>query len=955
MNRDQVATEDRTLSFDEILVENSDRLLALVDLHGRILRANARFSAFVENTEAELLGTPFWDAMAGNLSGLRQHELIASFESAKAGVEARSVNEQYGSDGGANCVILDLRPIRSMCGDIAHIEIAGRILENCRKEQCRQLNELSAVLLDREGELNKARQLAQLGHWHLTISSGIVRWSDEIRTLLGYSEDAPPPRFEDHAVFFSPASWAEITSALDKTIQTGAPFSLDVEVTRPDERRCWLTVSGHAECNHNGQIESVRGIAQDITARKHAELALRESEKRCQQLFLNAPSGIEMIDLEGRITLANPALCKLLGCELSELIGKSLSAVTHPDDVETDEHLFRQLVTCQISTYEVEKRKYRNDGQELWVLIIRTLVKTEDGAPCYVISQLVDITERKQATTRVTRLSSLYAALSDSNVAILKSKSPAEVYRAVCQACVKHAGFRLAWIGTPDPLLQQLLPIEAAGPELAFLKKLRVSIAEGDSASRGPSGRAFIEQQACSCPRINDDPDLHPWHDAARAHGLTCAVSLPLQRGGAPFGVLTVYGKEESYCDAEAIQLLREMANNISFALDHFDSEAARELASQALLASEARLNEAQAVSRMGDWQLDRVTGLVTWSPQLFKLLERPIELGPPDLNESLQYYEAETLEATRQTFWHAIDTGERCVIEQDLVLHSGKKRHFITTIVPFKDPDGRVIKLYGTVQDITERKQLEHDLAENLARLSELSAHMIEVQEQERRKLAAELHDQASPNLAALQLTLANLVSALPESALPTIEPLLEDAQALLADTSAGIRDICTNLRPATLDYAGLVPALQDYTRQFSKRSGARAQFKHTGFDATLPKNIESLLFRIAQEALANSTKHALASNILIELSNVGHRLVMRIADDGIGFDPATLGVEGHPPGLGLITMRERAEFAGGVFNVVSEKGRGTEINVTFDDVTMTGYSTSHPQRRASDFGGAA
>jgi signal transduction histidine kinase len=193
-----------------------------------------------------------------------------------------------------------------------------------------------------------------------------------------------------------------------------------------------------------------------------------------------------------------------------------------------------------------------------------------------------------------------------------------------------------------------------------------------------------------------------------------------------------------------------------------------------------------------------------------------------------------------------------------------------------------------------------------------------------------------------------------LPESALPAIEPLLEDAQALLADTSAGIRDICTNLRPATLDYAGLIPALQDYTRQFSTRSGARAQFEHARFDAILPKNIESLLFRIAQEALANSTKHALASNILIELSNIGQKLVMRITDDGIGFNPESLGVNGRTPGLGLITMRERAEFAGGVFKVNSHKGRGTEITVTFDDITMTGYNISHPQRRASDIGGA-
>ncbi|NMF89789.1 PAS domain-containing sensor histidine kinase [Aromatoleum petrolei] len=479
----------------------------------------------------------------------------------------------------------------------------------------------------------------------------------------------------------------------------------------------------------------------------------------------------------------------------------------------------------------------------------------------------------------------------------------------------------------------------------------------------------------------------------------------------------------------------------------------------EVLRASEARLHEAQAVGRMGDWELDRDSGAMSWSPQLFRLFERPSSQGIPDLNEALGYYSLESVELTRAAFWEAIDTGARLELEQTVHLPSGAERFHATTIVPVKNHRGRVYKLYGTTQDITERKlaeqelrrktfeiedlyqnapcgyysldadgmiirinetllrwlghdrdeivgrmrafelfspasralfgqvfrtfkktgllrnmdiellrrdgsslpvllsstaifdaqgnfvasrtvlsdnsdrkQLELERAAHAARLAELSRHMVDVQENERRKFAAELHDHTSPNLAALQLTLTNLARALPAPVLAELEPLLDDAQALLLDTITGIRDVCTNLRPATLDYAGLIPAVQDYAQQFRQRTGIAVHLDTTHFTMQLPSNVQSLLFRITQEALTNCAKHARATNIRIQLENSDSLLCMEVADDGVGFDPHHLGESGTAPGLGLITMKERAEFAGGAFELKSAPDAGTAIRVSFD-----------------------
>ncbi|MDX9885418.1 ATP-binding protein [Thauera sp.] len=343
------------------------------------------------------------------------------------------------------------------------------------------------------------------------------------------------------------------------------------------------------------------------------------------------------------------------------------------------------------------------------------------------------------------------------------------------------------------------------------------------------------------------------------------------------------------------------------------------------------RLEATQDLARVGDWELDRHSGRMRWSRQLFRLFDRPEALGVPDINEALAYYNPTSLERTRDAFWQAIDTGRRCALEQEVTLPSGQVRHHVTVIVPVSDGQGQVYKLYGTVQDITERKQMEAERIEHLARLETLSRHLVAIEERERRELASTLHDRASPNLAALRILFANLFQALPPAVRAEVEPMLDDAGALLADTTAGIREICTNLRPATLDYGGLAPALNEYVTQFRQRTGldAAIDIASDADTCALTPASTALCFRLVQEALTNCAKHAQAGGVRIHLERDAHHIRLTVADDGVGFDLSRLGEAGSTPGLGLITMRERVELAGGRFCLHTRPGEGTEITV--------------------------
>ena len=251
-------------------------------------------------------------------------------------------------------------------------------------------------------------------------------------------------------------------------------------------------------------------------------------------------------------------------------------------------------------------------------------------------------------------------------------------------------------------------------------------------------------------------------------------------------------------------------------------------------------------------------------------------------------------------------------------------------SLKPVQDESGRVTHIVPEGRDISARREAELAQEQHARRSETLSRRLVAVQEDERRRLAGTLHDMVSPNLAAIKINLGIIYARLPREILAQLETRLADTQALLDDTTASIRDISADYRPALLDYAGLVSAVESYVDRFSSRSGIRVTLNTRETDLRLPPDVESLLFRIVQEALTNCVKHAGAHQVQIDIEHDARHARLTIADDGIGFAPEELGHEGHAPGLGLLTMRERAEFAGGQFHISSTRGAGTCIEVT-------------------------
>ncbi len=191
-----------------------------------------------------------------------------------------------------------------------------------------------------------------------------------------------------------------------------------------------------------------------------------------------------------------------------------------------------------------------------------------------------EITVRKQADAQVQHLTHLYQALSEVNQAIVRMKQQAELFPLVCRCAVEFGGMKMAWIGQLDDESGMIMPVASYGDGLDYLDDLAISSHADVVEGRGPTGTALREDRAVIVNNVSTDPS---WRERAAKYGFNSCTAFPIQRGGKPYAVLTVYHEQIDAFDEEAIALLDEMTINIAFALDNFDHEVQRQLTEESL------------------------------------------------------------------------------------------------------------------------------------------------------------------------------------------------------------------------------------------------------------------------------------------------------------------------------------------------------------------------------------
>ena len=317
----------------------------------------------------------------------------------------------------------------------------------------------------------------------------------------------------------------------------------------------------------------------------------------------------------------------------------------------------------------------------------------------------------KTTYDRLERLTKLYTTLNQCNQAIVRCENEAELFPQICRDAVQFGGMKMAWIGLLDEASQRVKPVAAFGDGVEYLEGIRISADADDPIGRGPIGISIRDNRPFWCQDFQHDSATAPWHERGARVGWGAIASLPLYRNGAAIGAFVLYASEVNAFDEAARNLLVEMAMDISYALDKFDLHARHKLIEDALSASERDLQDAQRVGRIGSYVADLTDNVWRSSATLDAILGIDedfsrttagwMEIVHPFHRDEMRSFlrdliaEQQSLE-TEFRIVRANDGAERWVLGRGRVEYGS---------------DGNPLRMLGTIQDITERKQAEERL----------------------------------------------------------------------------------------------------------------------------------------------------------------------------------------------------------------------------------------------------
>jgi len=368
-----------------------------------------------------------------------------------------------------------------------------------------------------------------------------------------------------------------------------------------------------------------------------------------------------------------------------------------------------------------------------------------------------------------------------------------------------------------------------------------------------------------------------------------------------------------------------------------------RKQAEAALRESEERLRLAFIAAQEGVWDWNLETGGVVYSPRWIEMLGYdPSEIEPHVSAWERLIHPDDVAKAISlsESLERGADTYEG---EFRLRHKAGHYVHVLSRGFPIRrEPGGPVVRIVGTHFDLTARKEAE-ELAERQrieqAR-TELLTRLVFAQEDERRRIAREMHDQFGEQLTAL----ARRIEALKEFAdgRPGLISLIEALEAVSRQIDRDVNHLVWQLRPTALDDLGLRAALANYIKDWSQRVRVHAELHTSGLlEDRLPSDAETTLYRIAQEALTNVARHSRATSVDVILERRGDQVVLIVEDNGVGFDPARTTSERR--GFGLLGMQERAALVGGTLQIETQPGKGTSVLLRMTTGGATSRTASH------------
>ena len=440
--------------------------------------------------------------------------------------------------------------------------------------------------------------------------------------------------------------------------------------------------------------------------------------------------------------------------------------------------------------------------------------------------------------------------------------------------------------------------------------------------------------------------------EAARLLGLSIEEQSKRQIDGREWHIIRPDGSPMPANDYASVRALKEnrLIENVEMGIVKYDSDVIwinvtaapillegygvaitygditqRKLTELKLLKSEALLKEAQGVAHIGHWELDLATMIPAWSEEIFHLFGIDPATREPSFAAHRDLLYPDDWDILNNAVSATITTEAPFDIKFRL-LHPVKGIRWLHAIgQAIRDNDGKISRLFGTAQDITELNKIDLELQNSHDHLRNLMARLQISREDERKNIAAEIHDDLGQSLVALQIDLSWLMKRIPHDQTQLLEKA-ESMLSMLKVIDERVREIATELRPPLLDDLGFVPAAQSYLSEFEERTGIKCEFTSEPEEIILDANVSIALFRVLQGVLTNTAKHTRATLVKISLAEQTDGLYMEISDNGRGITEKEIASR---KSIGIIGMRERIAFFGGSLQIEGRRGKGTTVKL--------------------------
>jgi PAS domain S-box-containing protein len=717
-----------------------------------------------------------------------------------------------------------------------------------------------ADLREDEERIRLGMAAAKMMGWEWDIKSGRNPWSGETRTVMGMSSADTSGSIQDFWDRVHPEDYDQLSKALEIAKRDHLEFEHEFRVIWPDKTVHWLRSAGRFFYTVRGVPERMMGVLRNITVRKLALEAVRQREAELREAQRLAKIGSWKWDIETDTVIWSEELYRIAGRD------PNLPAVSYQEHRElyTPESWERlQRVVEEVlrtgTPYELDLEMIRSDGAKLWLVARGEALRDYTGRIVHLHGTVQDITERKRAEEELRESEERFRSVFQDAGVGMLIVSPEGRFFAGNQAFSKFIGY------TEEELLGLTVQsITHPDDWPMFSQRLIQALSDG------------------LCFQGVEERYLHKNGQVLFAECSACVIR-------------DVDGKPQ-YFVAEVIDIT------------------GRKRADQTLRESEERFRLVADKAPVLMWMSGREK-LCTffnqgWLDFTGQSMEHEIGEGwvagvhPEDLTRCLGIYEA------------AFDARADFEMEYRLRRFDGKYRWIVDYGVPRFESDGSFCGYIGSCIDITDRKVSE-------ASLEELSGRLINAQEQERTRIARELHDDFSQRLALQGIGLTQLWKKLPETEVEErakVQELMKRTQEISSD----LHSLSHQLHSSKLEHVGLASALKGLCEEMSSRFKIKIEFTERAISCEIPKDVALCLFRISQEALGNVVKHSRAEQARAELCDEDNEIRLRIVDAGVGFDPAALNGK---TGLGLISMRERLRLVGGRLAVQSAPMLGTEI----------------------------